>query len=119
MKLSRFVCAACVLVCALAFAVPAKADVTATSQITQIKILSKANKNYRLFHGAIWLDYDKAQHNYRWGGKHCKGHSLKGINVGMLFAAFRYKYSITLDYKIFKQGKNQFRCVTAFTLSRQ
>ncbi len=119
MKLSRLVCAAAVVFVALAFAKPAQADTTATSKITQIKILSKADSNYRLFHGAIWLEYDKAQFNYRWGGKHCKGNTLKGINVGMLFAAFRYKYSITIDYKNHAHGKHKFRCITAFTLAHK
>ena len=117
MKLGRLVCVAVVVFVALAFAKPAEADTTATSKITQIKILSKASPNFRLFHGAIWLEYDKATHNYRWGGKHCKGYTLKGINVGMLFASFRYKYSITIDYKVHKLGKHQFRCITAFMLT--
>jgi len=119
MKLSRLVCAAAVVCVALAFAGPVHADSTATSKITQIKILSKANKNFRLFHGAIWLEYDRDKFNYRWGGKHCKGNTLKGINVGMLFAAFRYKYSITIDYKNHVHGKHKFRCVTAFMLSHK
>lgn len=120
MKTARLVCAAAAVCFALSFAKPVRADnKTATSQISQIKILSKSHANYRLFHGAVWLDYDKAQHNYRWGGKHCGNNTLKGIEVGMLFAAFRYKYPITLDYKVYGEGKAQFRCITAFMLAHR
>jgi hypothetical protein len=99
-------------------AAPAAADTTATSTITQIKVLSPADDNHRLFHGAIWLEYDKQTFNYRWGGAHCNGANLTDLQVSLLFAAFRSKYSITIDYTTREYKKQSYRCITGFTVTR-
>jgi hypothetical protein len=96
----------------------AHAETTATSTITQIKVLDKSHPNYRLFHGAIWLDYDKATHNYRWGGAHCKNQGMSDLNLSMLFAAFRSKYSVTIDYKVMSYRKSTYRCIIGFSVTR-
>ena len=118
MKLCARVCALFILAACL-HAEPAVADSTATSTISQMKILASGDKNYKLFHGAVWLEYDKAKHNYRWGGAHCAGDGLTETQVGMLFAAFRSRYNITLDYKNQFYKSRAYRCITGFTLSRK
>jgi hypothetical protein len=96
---------------------PAKSS--ATTQITQIKVVESHDSKYRLFHGAIWLEHDKATHNYRWGGAHCANNGLSDINVSLLFAAFRYRYDVTIDYKLNKYKKYTYRCITGFTVTRR
>ncbi|HEY6178597.1 MAG TPA: hypothetical protein VIX73_29305, partial [Kofleriaceae bacterium] len=52
------------LICALTvLAVPARAETTATSSIAQLMMLEPGDASYKLFHGAVWLDHDKAQWN--------------------------------------------------------
>jgi hypothetical protein len=96
----------------------ASAETTATSTITQIKMVEKSHSNYRLFHGAIWLDYDKATHNYRWGGAHCKNQGMSELNLSLLFAAFRSKFSVNIDYKEMKYQDREYRCITGFSVTR-
>jgi hypothetical protein len=117
MKLIRSVVAAVVLL-AFAMANPATADTTASSTITQMKMLAACDSNYRLFHGALWLEYDKATANYRWGGEHCGNKTLSDMKVSMLFAAFRSKYSVTIDFRIHKYKNRSYRCITGFAVTR-
>jgi hypothetical protein len=117
MKLIRTLVAV-TLVLAFALAHPAHADTTPSTTITQIKVLANCDPNYRLFHGAIWLEHDKATANYRWGGEHCGGKTLSDNNVGMLFAAFRSKLSVTLDFRMTKYKKRTYRCITGFSITR-
>lgn len=118
MKVVRTLAPAAALLVCMAIAAPARADTTATSTIAQIKVLEKSDSSYRLFHGAIWLEYDKATNNYRWGGAHCGNQGMRDLNISMLFAAFRSKYSVTLDYKPFKYKKRVYRCITGFSVTR-
>jgi len=91
---------------------------TPDSTITQISIISKSSKRYRNFHGVLWLQFDSATHNYRWGGAYCGGGSLSELKVSMLFAAFRAKYNVNIEYRenLFK-GK-RYRCIKGFTVRR-
>jgi hypothetical protein len=97
---------------------PALADTTASSTIAQMTVLTAGDSNHKLYHGAIWLHYDKANHNYRWGGEQCGDKGLTDTHVGMLFAAFRSKYSVTVLYKKRLSKQGQVRCITGFTVSR-
>ena len=105
----------------LAVAVPAGADVntTATSTITQVQILEPADKQYKLYHGVLWLDYDKSQFNYRWGGKHCSQQTLSETNLTFLFAAFRSQHKVTIRYKNRLHNGTTYRCITGFIVARQ
>lgn len=97
----------------------AQAQTTATATITQIKVLENHDKNYKLFNGALWLDIDKAVNNYRWGGTHCKNRGLSDTNLQLLFAAFRAKFSITIDFDLVEaKGGAKYRCITGFTVER-
>ena len=107
-----------VLITLLVAAVPAHADTTATSTITQVQILETSDKEYELYHGVLWLDYDKSQHNYRWGGKHCGGDGISEVNLTLLFAAFRSRYKVTLRYKNKLFEGATYRCVTGFVVAR-
>ncbi len=119
MRLLRYAAAAAALATLLVTApTPARAETTATSTITQIKVLEKSDENYRLFHGALWLDYDKATSNYRWGGAHCKNQGLSDLNISLLFSAFRAKYSVTIDYRVVSYRQRQYRCITGFSITR-
>src|ERR1044071_7423550 len=87
------------VLCALiALALPARADTTATSSIAQLMVLEPGDASYKLFHGAVWLDHDKVQWNYRWGGLQCKGRELSDTSIQLLFAAFRSEYQVTVEY---------------------
>lgn len=111
----RFACAALIV---LALAAPAAADSTQTSSIAQLMILEAGDKNYKNFHGAIWLDHDKASYNYRWGGLQCKGRDLSDSSVQILFAAFRSEYEVTVEYVVTEHKSKSFRCITGFTISK-
>jgi hypothetical protein len=104
------------LVCA--FATVAKADTTATTSVSQLMVLEPGDSSYKLFHGAIWLDIDKASTNYRWGGLQCKGRDLSDSSVQLLFAAFRSEYQVKLEFVITEYKDKQYRCVTGFTVSK-
>src|SRR5688572_33203268 len=94
------------------------ADTTATTSVTQLIVLEPGDASYKLFHGAVWLESDKATTNYRWGGLQCKGRELADSSVQLLFAAFRAEYQVTLEYVVSQYKDKQFRCVTGFTISR-
>ena len=93
-------------------------ETTATTSIAQIMVIEPGSRNYRLFHGAVWLDYDKAQYNYRWGGLQCKGRELSDNAVQLLFATFRSEYSVTLEYVVSEFKNKQYRCITGFTIAK-
>jgi len=106
--------------CVLYLAAPraARADTTATSSIAQVMVLEPGDKSFRLFHGAIWLEYDKANYNYRWGGLECKGRELSDNSVQLLFASFKSEYSVTLEYAVSEYHKKEYRCITGFTVAK-
>ncbi|HEX5097117.1 MAG TPA: hypothetical protein VFX21_13915, partial [Acidimicrobiia bacterium] len=58
----------CALLLLAALASPVAADTTSTTSVSQLMVLEPGDASYKLFHGAIWLDIDKATTNYRWGG---------------------------------------------------
>jgi len=99
-------------------AAPARAETTNTSAIAQLTLLEPGDKNYKLFHGAVWLDYDKASFNYRWGGAQCAGKDLSETSVQILFAAFRSDYAVTLEYANTELRGKPYRCITGFTVSK-
>jgi hypothetical protein len=107
------------LVClALLTATAAHADTTAISSVSQLMVLEPGDSSYKLFHGAIWLDADKAQTNYRWGGLQCKGRDLSDTTIQLLFAAFRSEYQVKLEFVVTDYKDKQYRCVTGFTVSK-
>src|SRR5688500_11901941 len=96
----------------------ARADeTTATTSIAQLMVVEPGSQSFRLVHGAIWLDYDKQQVNYRWGGLQCKGRDLSDSSVQLLFAAFRSEYSVTVEYVTSEHRGKQYRCVVAFMIT--
>jgi hypothetical protein len=107
------------LVClALMTASAAHADTTAITSVSQLMVLEPGDSSYKLFHGAIWLDVDKAQTNYRWGGLQCKGRDLSDTSIQLLFAAFRSEYQVKLEFVVTDYKDKQYRCVTGFTVSK-
>jgi hypothetical protein len=102
----------------LASAAIARADTTAVTSVAQLMILEPGDASYKLFHGAVWLDSDKAVTNYRWGGLQCKGRELAESSVQVLFAAFHSEYQVKLEYVTTDYAGKQFRCVTGFTVSK-
>jgi hypothetical protein len=106
------------LLAALAVPRVAHADSTATSSIAQVFILEDGDKNYKNYHGAIWLDYDKADYNYRWGGLQCKGRDLSPSSIEILFASFKSEYQVTLEYVESSLNSKTYRCITGFTISK-
>jgi len=100
-------------------AVPlAAADTTTTTSIAQVMVLEPGDASYKLFHGAVWLEHDKATTNYRWGGLQCKGRDLSDTSVQLLFAAFRAEYQVTLEFVVTQYKDKQYRCVTGLTISK-
>ena len=97
----------------------ARAETTPNSTISQVKVVEASNAKHRLFHGAIWLELDKATQNYRWGGAHCGSKTLSDINVSLLFAAFRSRHSVMIEYDVNRYKKHAYRCITGFTVARQ
>jgi hypothetical protein len=109
----------CVAVVVLAAAAaPARAETSATSSIAQLMVLEPGDASYKLFHGAVWLDHDKATWNYRWGGLQCKGRELSDTTVQLLFAAFRSEYQVTLEYATSEYKGKSYRCITGLTISK-
>jgi len=96
----------------------AAADTTPTTTVSQVMVLEPGDASYKLFHGAVWLDSDKASTNYRWGGLHCKGRDLSDTNTQLLFAAFRSGDQVKLEYVVTDYKDKQYRCVTGFTVSK-
>ena len=96
----------------------AHADTTSTTSVSQLMVLEPGDGSYKLFHGAVWLDVDKASTNYRWGGLQCKGRDLSETSIQILFAAFRSEYQVKLEYVLSDYKDKQYRCVTGFTVSK-
>lgn len=96
----------------------AAADTSNTSAIAQLMVLEAGDKNYKSFHGAVWLDVDKATTNYRWGGAQCGGRDLSESSVQLLFASFRSEYNVTLEYVVTTLKDKQYRCITGFSISK-
>lgn len=94
------------------------ADTTPVSSVAQLMVLEPGDTSYKLFHGAVWLDSDKASTNYRWGGLQCKGRELSDTSIQLLFAAFRSEYQVKLEYVIADYQSKPYRCVTGFTISK-
>ncbi len=97
---------------------PVHAETTTTTSVAQLMVLEPGDASYKLFHGAVWLEHDKASWNYRWGGLQCKGRELSDASVQILFAAFRAEYQVTLEFVLTQYKDKQYRCVTGFTISR-
>jgi hypothetical protein len=107
------------IVCVLgAASLPARADTTATTSVAQLMMLEPGDPSYKLFHGAVWLDHDKATWNYRWGGLQCKGRELSDTSIQLLFAALRSEFQVTLEYVATDYKGKPFRCVTGLTISK-
>src|SRR5512139_185422 len=87
-----------VLVIAGLHAPIASAETTVSTAVSQLMVLEPGDASYKLFHGAVWLDHDKATTNYRWGGLQCKGRELSDTSVQLLFAAFRSEYQVAVEY---------------------
>lgn len=94
------------------------AGTTATSTITQVTVIAKSSKKHRLYHGAVWLQHDENKYAYRWGGLHCAEQGLSEAKVNMLFAAFRSKYSVNIDFKEHLYKGKRYRCISGFTVRR-
>ena len=102
----------------LLFVSHAQADSTAGTSVSQLMILEPGDASYKLFHGAVWLEADKASTNYRWGGLQCKGRDISDNSVQLLFAAFRSEYQVKLEYVVSDYKDKQYRCITGFTVMR-
>jgi len=96
----------------------AAAETTNTTSIAQLMVLEPGDGSYKLFHGAVWLEYDKATYNYRWGGLQCRGRELSDTSIQLLFAAFRSEYQVTVEYVVSEYKAKQYRCLTGFTISK-
>jgi hypothetical protein len=92
------------------------AESSATTAIAQMMVLEPGDSSYKLFHGAVWLEYDKASTNYRWGGLQCKGRDLSDTSIQLLFASFRSDYQVTVEYVNAEYKGKQYRCLTGFTI---
>jgi hypothetical protein len=107
-----------VLMSVLVHASLGHAETTATTSVAQLMVLEPGDASYKLFHGAVWLDADKATVNYRWGGLQCKGRELGDTSIQLLFAAFRSEYQVKVEYVLSDYKDKQYRCVTGFTISK-
>ncbi len=96
----------------------AVADSTPSTSISQLMLLEPGDASYKLFHGAVWIETDKATTNYRWGGLQCKGRDLGDNSVQILYAAYRAGDSVKLEFVINDYKDKQYRCVTGFTISK-
>jgi hypothetical protein len=96
----------------------AYADTTPLSPVAQLMVLEPGDSSYKLFHGTVWLETDKASTNYRWGGLQCKGRELSDTSIQILFAAFRSEYQVKLEYVVADYQSKSYRCVTGFTISK-
>ena len=85
----------------------AHAETTPGSPIAQVMLLEASDSSYELFHGAVWLDHDKATWNYRWGGLQCRGRDLSDTSIQLLFAAFRSEYQVAVEYVVTSGGQTQ------------
>lgn len=105
-------------VLAVSVAPAAHADTGPPTGIAQLMVLEPGDTSYKLFHGAVWLDADKATTNYRWGGLQCKGRELSDTSIQLLFAAFRSEYQVAVEYVMSEYKGKQYRCLTGFTISK-
>jgi hypothetical protein len=96
----------------------ARAETTAPTSVAQLMVLEPGDASFKLFHGAVWLDVDKAATNYRWGGLQCKGRELSDTSIQLLFAAFRSEYQVAVEFVVTEYKGKQYRCVTGFTISK-
>lgn len=94
------------------------ADTTPSTSVAQLMVLEPGDASYKLFHGAVWLEFDKAQQNYRWGGLQCKGRELSDNSIQLLFAALRSDYQLTVEYVPAQYKDKTYRCITGFTISK-
>ena len=101
-----------------AIAAVAHADTTASTTISQVMVLEPGDPSFKLFHGAVWLDFDKAQWNYRWGGLQCKGRDIGDTSIQLLFAAFRAGDPVKIEYVVSDYKDKQYRCLTGFTIAK-
>jgi hypothetical protein len=108
----------CALLLLIGLAGHVQADTTSTTSVSQLMVLEPGDASYKLFHGTVWLDADKATTNYRWGGLQCKGRDLSESSIQILFAAFRSDYQIKLEYVVSEYKDKQYRCVTGFTVAK-
>lgn len=99
-------------------AAPAHAETGPPTGIAQLMVLEPGDTSYKLFHGAVWLDADKATTNYRWGGLQCKGRELSDTSIQLLFAAFRSEYQVAVEYVMSEYKGKQYRCITGFTITK-
>ncbi|HVV88108.1 MAG TPA: hypothetical protein VHE35_33940 [Kofleriaceae bacterium] len=97
---------------------PASADPSPTSPVAQLLVVESGHKDYKSFHGAVWLQEDKATTNYRWGGSQCAGKDVSDSTIQLLFAAFRSGDQVTIDFVPTDIKGKQYRCVTAVTFSK-
>ena len=110
--------AALAILAALAVPALAAAETSNTSSIAQLMLLEPGDKNYKNFHGAVWLDVDKQSYNYRWGGAQCGNKDLSETSIQLLFAAFRSEYAVALEYTVFEVKGKEYRCITGFSVSK-
>lgn len=96
----------------------AAADTGPPTGIAQLMVLEPGDASYKLFHGAVWLDADKATTNYRWGGLQCKGRELSDTSIQLLFAAFRSEYQVAVEFVLSEYKGKQYRCLTGFTITK-
>lgn len=105
-------------IAALALPAVAAADTSNTSSIAQLMLLEPGDKNYKNYHGAVWLEIDKQAVNYRWGGAQCANKDLSETSIQLLFASFRSEYAVTLEYALVEVKGKQYRCITGFSVSK-
>jgi len=109
---------ALVVLAALTVPAVAAAETTNTSSIAQLMLLEPGDKNYKNFHGAVWLEIDKANYNYRWGGAQCGGRDLSETSIQLLFASFRSEYAVALEFSSVEVKGKAYRCITGFSVSK-
>ena len=102
----------------LVLASSAHADTTASTTVAQLMVLEPGDASYKLFHGAVWLEADKASVNYRWGGLQCKGRELGDTSIQLLFSAFRAGDLVKLEYVVTEYQGKTYRCVTGYTIAK-
>ena len=102
----------------LGLAGSATADTTPQTAVSQLMVLEPGDASYKLFHGAVWLDADKATTNYRWGGLQCKGRDVSETTIQVLFAAFRSDYQVKLEFVVSEYKDKTYRCITGFTVAK-
>lgn len=101
-----------------AAASPAAADTSPTAPVSGLMVIEAGDRNYKLFHGAVWLEQDKATTNYRWGGAQCGGRDISATTIQLLFSAFRSGDQVTIEFIASDFKGKPYRCVTAVTFSK-